>query len=144
MNLLLYKTARTDAALLDEVVGAYSWQNEFKEIGGKMYCGIGLKSTDGWIWEWDCGSESNREAEKGQASDAFKRAGFKWGIGAELYSAPKIFISKEHCNIKEYNGRYRCYDSFTIEKIVYDENENIRGLAIWNETKNERCFTWAK
>ena len=149
LTLLLYKTARTDAALLDEKFSPFGWQNEFKEIGGKMYCAIGVRDDDEdgycqWIWKEDCGTESNMEAEKGQASDAFKRAGFKWGIGAELYSAPTIFVPKESCNIKDYQGKYRCYDKFSVEKIAYDENENISGLAIRNDTTGKRCFVWQR
>ena len=144
LSLLLYKTARTDAALLDEIVGAYNWQNKFEEIGGKMYCGIGVFMNDQWIWKWDCGTESNMEAEKGQASDAFKRAGFKWGLGAELYTAPRIFIPKESCTIKDYNGKLKCFDVFSVEKIAYDDNENISGLAIKNDTTGKRCFVWKR
>lgn len=144
LTLLLYKTARTDAALLDEKFTPFGWQNEFKEIGGKMYCGIGVNSDDEWVWKWDCGTESNMEAEKGQASDAFKRAGFKWGIGAELYTAPRIFIPREKCNIRESQGKYRCYDSFSVEKIAYDKSENISGLAIKNDTTGVRCFVWQR
>lgn len=144
LTLLLYKTARTDAALLDEKFTPFGWQNEFKEIGGKMYCGVGVKSGDEWVWKWDCGTESNMEAEKGQASDAFKRAGFKWGIGAELYTAPRIFIPREKCNIRECQGKYRCYDSFSVEKIAYDKSENISGLAIKNDTTDVRCFVWQR
>ena len=33
----------------------------------------------------DCGTETDVEAEKGQASDAFKRAGVMFGIGRDLY-----------------------------------------------------------
>lgn len=144
LTLLLYKTARTDAALLDETYGPPNWQNDFKMLDGKLYGGIGIKFVDDWIWRWDCGTESNMEAEKGQASDAFKRAGFKWGIGSELYTSPRIFISKEKCTIKEYNGKLRCYDQFAVEKIAYDGNGNITGLAIFNETLNKRCFIWQK
>ena len=39
--------------------------------------------------------------EKGEASDSFKRAGFKWGIGRELYTSPFIYISADKCNIQE-------------------------------------------
>lgn len=138
LKLLLYKTARTDAALLDEKFGPENWQNDYKIIDGKLFCGIGIKFGDGWVWKWNVGTESNMEAEKGQASDALKRAGFVWGIGTELYSAPDIKVSANDCNIREYNGKYRCYDSFTIEKIAYDEQENISGLSILCNGK--RCF----
>lgn len=144
LNLLLYKTARTDAALLDETYGPERWQNDFKILDGKLYGGIGIKFNEEWIWRWDCGTESNMEAEKGQASDAFKRAGFKWGLGAELYTSPKIYIPKEKCNINDYNGKLRCYDTFSVEKILYDDKGNIQALSIWNETIDRRAFIWQK
>lgn len=141
LKLLLYKTARTDAALLDETYGEDRWQNDYKILDGKLYCGIGIKSESGeWIWKWNVGTESNMEAEKGQASDAMKRAGFVLGIGTELYSSPEIKIYAEKCNIKEYNGKYRCYDNFDVEKIAYDAQQNICGLSI--KCNGKRCFVW--
>ena len=41
--LLLYKTARVDAQILDETFGAAGWVNDFKEIKGNLFCGIGIK-----------------------------------------------------------------------------------------------------
>lgn len=140
--LLLYKTARTDAALLDETYGPERWNNDFKMLNNKLYGGIGIKFDSEWVWRWDCGTESNMEAEKGEASDAFKRAGFKWGIGTELYTSPFIFIPKEKCNIKDYNGKLKCYDNFDVEKIAYNESEKISGIAIYNNTIGKRCFVW--
>ena len=128
VQLLLYKTARTDAALLDDTVGSMYWCNDYKTIDGKMYCGIGIKDKDTcqWVWKWNCGTESNMEAEKGEASDAFKRAGFVWGIGAELYSSPQIYVPISKCNVK--NGK--CYDIFEVTSIGYDNAENINALVI--------------
>jgi hypothetical protein len=75
--ILLYKTARTDADLLDETVGSDKWENDFKLIDGTLYGGIGVDFGDGHlVWKWDAGTESNTEAEKGRASDAFKRVSF--------------------------------------------------------------------
>lgn len=143
ISLLLYKTARTDSALLDETYGAENWQNEYKEIGGKLFCGIGIKNLENnWIWKWNVGTESNMEAEKGQASDAMKRAGFVIGLGAELYSAPQIRISSDKCNIKNYNGKFKCYDHFSVEKIAYNENQDISGLSILCNGK--RAFVWQR
>ena len=111
LALLLYKTARTDANLLDERYGPFAWQNDFKIVDNVLYGGIGLREVDGeWVWKWDAGTESNTEAEKGRASDAFKRAGFKWGIGRELYTAPRIWISADKCNIRD----RKCYDNFEV------------------------------
>lgn len=97
VSMLLYKTARTDMAILDELYGAENWQKDYKEVKGNLYCGIGIwdKAKGEWVWKWDCGTESNTEKEKGEASDAFKRAGFNvaGGIGRELYTAPFIWLN---------------------------------------------------
>lgn len=132
--ILLYKTARTDADLLDETVGSDKWENDFKLIDGTLYGGIGVDFGDGHlVWKWDAGTESNTEAEKGRASDAFKRAGSKHGIGRELYSSPKIFIEAEKCKKLKQNersGKWECYDDFDVTKIEYDTAERIKSLEI--------------
>ena len=139
LSLLLYKTARTDANMLDEKYGPFEWQNDFKVVDGVLYGGIGISDNQGgFVWKWDAGTESNTEAEKGRASDAFKRAGFKWGIGRELYTAPRIWISAEKCNIKD----RRCYDTFEVEKIAYNDKQEISGISILCNGK--RCFVWQR
>ena len=139
LSLLLYKTARTDANLLDEKYGPFEWQNDFKVVDGVLYGGIGISDNQGgFVWKWDAGTESNTEAEKGRASDAFKRAGFKWGIGRELYTAPRIWISAEKCNIKD----RKCYDTFEVEKIAYNDKQEISGISILCNGK--RCFVWQR
>lgn len=143
--LLLYKDARVDMNILDETVGSACWQREHYECKGNLFCRVGVKLTDlktlkdEWVWKSDCGTESNTEAQKGEASDSFKRACFNWGIGRELYTSPFIWIPADKCNIK--NGK--CYDKFKVEKIQI-ENKVITGLAIYNETKKERAFVWVK
>lgn len=102
---LAYIDARDVMDLLDEVVGAGNWQCDYKEIGDKVYCGIGIRMANTpflkvvdksqesfqgpfpgmWVWKWDVGTETDFEGEKGEASDAFKRAAVKWGIGRFLY-----------------------------------------------------------
>lgn len=83
---LAYIDARQVMDRLDEVVTPEAWQSDFKEIKGNVYAGIGIKVDGEWIWKWDVGTESNQEEEKGEASDSFKRAAVKWGIGRFLYS----------------------------------------------------------
>lgn len=146
LSLLLYKTARTDMQLLDETVGAYNWQCNYEEVKGNMYCTISIydKEKQQWISKQDCGVESAfGDKEKGEASDAFKRAGFKWGIGIELYTSPFIWIGSDKCNIKAINGKVSCNDKFIVEKIK-TENKQIVGLAIKNETKGTRVFVYNK
>lgn len=147
---LLYKTARTDMDILDETVTPQNWESDYKEIKGNLYCGIGIRLGDSIVaWKWDCGVESREDEDgnhkKGEASDAFKRAGFKWGIGRELYTAPLIFIPAEKMNVKKNRaGNPVTYDTFSVEKISYDENRNISGICIRNDAMNKRCFIWQK
>ena len=86
-----------------------------------------IGTYDTWVWKSDCGSESNIEAQKGEASDAFKRACFNWGIGRELYTAPFVYVSADKCNIS--NGK--CFYKFVVERIKV-VNKHIVGLSIIN------------
>ena len=149
VSLLLYKDARVDMAILDETVGQDNWQNKFYEHKGILFCSLGINtnyknplSEDRWIWKDDAGTESNTEAEKGNASDARKRAGFAWGIGRELYTSPSIWISDSKLEkLRQSNGKWKCFDSFDVEAIKI-ENKRIVGLAIRNATTGKRCFQW--
>lgn len=98
-SILLYKDARCDMNILDETVGPENWQREHYDCKGNLFCRVGVnvnfdipESSPLWVWKSDCGSESRTEAEKGEASDSFKRACFNWGVGRELYTAPFIWI----------------------------------------------------
>lgn len=95
-TILGYKDARYDMNVLDRVVGPENWQKQFQTIGGKLYCGVSVLCDGQWVTKWDVGTESNTEAVKGQASDAFKRACFNWGIGRDLYDLPRIL-----CKLKD-------------------------------------------
>jgi len=134
--LLLYKTARVDMAILDEVFGVFNWCNEYKEIKGNMYCGVGVRESadQDFIWKWDCGIESREDEEgnqkKGEASDAFKRACFKVGIGRELYSAPVIYIKAETKQDGKVFKLTDKYAKYTVKDIQYNENREITKLII--------------
>lgn len=146
--LLLYKDARVDMNILDETVGSANWQREHYECKGNLFCRVGIstyafgapRTDEDWVWKSDCGVESNTEAQKGEASDSFKRACFNWGIGRELYTSPFIWIPADKCDIKE--GK-KCYDKFEVEKIII-ENKRITALAIRNITKGVRAFVWQR
>lgn len=142
--LLLYKDARCDMNILDETIGAENWQREHYECKGNLFCRVGInvnyKTPDKeprWVWKSDCGVESNTEAQKGEASDSFKRACFNWGIGRELYTAPFIWVPEDKCKIQD----GKCYDKFEVEKVMI-ENKRIVAIAIRNITVGCRCFLW--
>lgn len=88
-----YIDSRDVQAKLDEVCGPEGWQSDYKEVKGNLFAGIGIKIGDEWVWKWDCGSESNIEKEKGEASDSFKRAAVKWGVGRFLYDLEVKYVT---------------------------------------------------
>lgn len=80
-----YVDSRDVQKLLDEVVGPENWQDEYYEVKNNLFCRIGIRVNGEWTWKGDCGVESNVDKQKGEASDAFKRAAVKWGIARFLY-----------------------------------------------------------
>ena len=141
VSLLLYKDARCDQNILDETVGQLNWQRHHTRDNANCIVSIFDPEKQMWISKEDTGTESNTEAQKGLASDSFKRACFNWGIGRELYTAPFIWVKAEACNLKQRGDRYQCYDNFAVEKIII-ENKKIMALSIVNVTTGKRCFVW--
>lgn len=146
---LLYKTARTDMDLLDETVKPHLWQSDYKVVNDNLYAGIGICCSGEWVWKWDCGIESRADGEgnekKGEASDAFKRAGFKWGIGRELYTSPFIWISTDVLPVKCVKDKYYLKDSFTklsVSKIEYTDRK-ISLLELVDD-KGRTVYTFPK
>lgn len=132
-SILLYKDARCDQRILDEVFGMFGWKRKHEVINNQLCCTVSIKSEDGeWVDKQDVGVESNTEAVKGSFSDAFKRACFNWGVGRELYTAPKIFITLSDDEMVQKNGKWtvspKCV--FTVAEIGYDDARNINALTI--------------
>ena len=123
-TLLAYKTARTDVKRLNSVFGA-NWKNSTKrDDKGNLqtYISIWNKDMNEWIPRSDIGSPSSAEKDKGEYSDSFKRAGFRWGIGLELYTFPNITIFKWE-KWREKGGKQtpRLYSDFTLTDYVVSD-----------------------
>ena len=137
VSLLLYKDARCDMRMLDETCGPERWDCSYERIGDSLFCTVGIKvgMVDGaqeWVYKQDVGIPSNMESTKGEASDAFKRACFKWGIGRELYTAPFVWVSADKCNIKQgRNGKPQCYDDFRCTELEVEDGQIVK-LTIRN------------
>lgn len=149
-SLLLYKDARVDQNILDETVGCMNWQKRYVRDNANCIVGIWDDEKKQWVEKEDTGTESFSEAEKGLASDSFKRACFNWGIGRELYTAPSIFIfprkdmgakTKEDEESKEFfekNGKYTTKTKFYVDLIGYDDKRCINNLVIRDNKGNSR------
>ena len=154
VQILLYKDARVDMNLLDEVHGSLGWQNQYELIDGQLFCVVEVWDAEKgmWISKENVGVESYTEKEKGRASDAFKRACFNLGIGRELYTAPDMKVKSKDLKThsKDENGRWTCRDTFKVESIEYDgdrisyvtiKNLKTQGLLEFGEpvqAKNQR------
>lgn len=143
LALLLYKNARVDMDILDETVGAENWQRSHSRDNANCTVSIWHAEKGMWVSKEDTGTESNTEAEKGLASDSFKRACVNWGIGRELYTAPFIWIPANACSITQgRNGKPQCYDRFAVASIEYDDRRRISSLAIRNTKTGKIVFEW--
>lgn len=102
--MICYHDARDVQNLLDNVCGPENWQDEPRNIDGKLYMGIGINiEGEGWVWKFDMGTKKEAHGTtdqgkidsikyKGESSDAFKRAAIKWGIFRYAYSVPEILL----------------------------------------------------
>lgn len=135
LSLLLYKDARADMKILDEVFRIMGWQRKHETIGGNLYCTVSVwdEEKKQWISKMDVGTESYTEKEKGQASDSFKRACVSLGIGRELYTAPFIWVPASKADIRKKGDKYGTYDKFYVRDISYNERREIAGLSILNQ-----------
>jgi len=148
-TMLLYKDARCDMNILDETVGAENWKREHTRENANCIVSIYDSEKKEWVSKEDTGTESFSEAEKGLASDSFKRACVNWGIGRELYSSPNIITfprqdmvakGKDSEFFLNDKGKYTTKTYFYVELIDYDENDNISELII-RDNKNNIRFT---
>ena len=149
-TILAYKDARVDQQRLDEVCGALNWKREHTRDNKNCIVSIWDESKKQWVGKEDTGTESNAEAQKGLASDSFKRACFNWGIGRELYDYPNISIKLDDNEITERNGKktaswnfklkeWRWYAEFTDGKITFlaaRDNHNKTRFK-WGDMKKE-------
>jgi hypothetical protein len=145
--LLLYKDARVDMNILDETVGAMNWKKSYLRDNANCIVSIWDEDKKEWVSKEDTGTESFSEAEKGLASDSFKRACFNWGIGRELYTAPfTLVLPKKEMTPKgketEFylndKGKYDTKTKFWVEYIDYNEDGEIQNLIIRDQKNNIR------
>lgn len=148
-TILAYKDARVDMNRLDAVFGVGFWQKKYELINGNLFCSVGIynKELQQWIWLQDVGTESFTEKEKGQASDAFKRACFNLGIGRELYDYPLIQVKLNDDEFKVENGKVIATFNFKLRDWIwgseFDDNGVLTKLAAKDQNGKLR-FNWKK
>lgn len=147
-SLLLYKTARVDAEVLDETVGQANWQKKFYQVKNTMICSVGINinydepnKEPVWVWKDDAGDDDyTMEKVKAEASDSFKRAGFAWGIGRCLYYGPKMKLPdnlKARANDKS-NPLF-----LDVSELEYDKKDRISKITITTDWGKTIVYQWA-
>ena len=139
LSLLLYVTSRDGQKRLDEKYGPLGWQDKYEVIDGDLYCIISAwdEAKQMWVAKEDVGTASYTAKEKGRASDAFKRACVKHGIGRELYTAPYIWINAKDAGIKtDNNGKTTTKKKFSVNLITYTSDRKIDELEIVDQDMN--------
>jgi hypothetical protein len=140
--LVLYKDARCDMAILDELYGITGWQRKHEVINGNLLCTVEIwdEINSRWVAKQDVGVESNTEKEKGQASDAFKRACVNIGIGRELYTAKDLFVwlKDGEFTTKEKDGKTYVNVNpgvkFHVGKITITNDKRISAIEICDKS----------
>lgn len=151
VQLLLYKDARCDYRILDETFGTLGWSDCYSRIGDVLFCSIMVydEPTGMWIQKQNCGVESAfGDKEKGEASDACKRACFNLGIGRELYTKIPIWIKTETVVAGNKNGKefYKLKNPFQSWYVSYIETDNEKEKIMYieiSDTKTKQVvFKW--
>jgi hypothetical protein len=124
--------AYIDSRDVQDVLDKYcNWSDRYYSVNGMLFCEITIYADGIEYKRSDAGSESNVEAQKGQSSDAFKRAAVKFGIGRFLYSKKMVYLkadavktSNNYPNVVDDNG-----------KKVWDITKHINQSA--NQSANQ-------
>lgn len=135
-KLLTYIDSRAAVLLLNETVGAFGWQSDFKEVNGLTICCMSIWDNEKqqWITKSDTGAESNLEANKGLISDAYKRCLARWGFTC-LYTAPEIVLPYEDKFAK-----------LKVSEVTFDSDYadgNMTRLILVDKN-NKEVFKWDK
>ena len=139
-TILAYKDARVDINRLNEVCGVLGWKREHTRDNKNCIVSVWDAENKQWVSKEDTGTESMADAQKGLASDSFKRACFNFGIGIELYDYPIIQVKLNANEFKIEGDKVKqtwdlklkewiWFSQFTDGKLTYlaaKDNHNVK------------------
>jgi len=133
---------------LDNVVGALNWTRRHTRENHNCIVSIFDSENNQWVSKEDTGTESNTEAEKGLASDSFKRACFNWGIGRELYDYPIIqFQLTDQEVVSNNNGGWRPSYKLNLKEWIWYAEWDVDGKVRYfgcRDANGKIRFTWGE
>jgi len=144
-TILAYKDARVDMNRLDEVCTPLKWKREHLRENANCIVSIYDDEKNQWVSKEDTGNESMADANKGLASDSFKRACFNWGIGRELYDYPVISIPLKADEMrKDANGNVKATWKLKLRDwewgAKFEDNKLVQLAA--KDDLGELRFNW--
>jgi hypothetical protein len=148
-TILAYKDARVDINRLNAVCGPLGWERLHKRDNHNCVVSLWDDSKGQWVSKEDTGTESSAEAEKGLASDSFKRACFNWGIGLELYDYPviQIKLNDNEWEMREWKGKEKPSATWNLKLrdwVWYSEFEDGMISFLAATDGNNGRFKWGK
>lgn len=151
-TILAYKDARCDMQRLDDVCG-HLWKRKHSRDNHNCTVSIYSETIGQWVGREDTGTESSAEAQKGLASDSFKRSCFNWGIGRELYDYPviQVKLNKDEWYLNEKNkNRYgeptptATWELKIKEWVWYSEFSDNKITFLAGKSGDSVRFQWGK
>ena len=146
-TILAYKDARVDMQRLDDVCGVLGWKREHSRDNKNCTVSLWDKDNKHWVSKEDTGKESQAEAQKGLASDSFKRACFNLGIGRELYDYPIISIKlnkEELTSTGKDRPKYKASFDLNLKSwtwVTNFDNNKLIHLSC-NDVNGNKRFEW--
>lgn len=141
-----YIDARDVMDRLDRVVDIDGWRDHYRrDSKDRLVCRLELKIGDTWGWKEDIGVESDNEGEKGEYSDAFKRAAVKWGIGRFLYDMEikwldiKV-VEKNGYKVKEYYYNGQKVNQYKLEEVFNNKVDNKVDDSITESSDKNKIY----
>ena len=136
-TILVYKDARADMNRLDDVCGVLGWKREHSRDNKNCTVSIWDDANKQWVSKEDTGTESAAEAQKGMASDSFKRACFNLGIGRDLYEYPAISVKLNDDEVTEFNGKFKQSFNLKLKEWVWAKQIDDKGNIIFLAAKDQ-------
>ena len=139
-NIVSYFDARDVAKILDHVLGPENWSDEYHELKGNLFCRISVKLDDGSeIYREDVGTPSTYAKEKGEASDAFKRAATKLGVRFAYETGVRQFPMQGDYIVISNNQKIHKRDTEQLSVYCNGMNTQLGLLArLWNSDTSEK------
>jgi hypothetical protein len=119
-----------------------NWQDNYTTYSGTVLCSAGINvaaltgrdpkmmAQEGWVWKADGAGPTAFEAEKGQISDAFKRAWVRWGVNRAAYKLPAPYVDVERVQIRDGKPKGGRIPEYELQRLMrLYENFDFEGDA---------------